>query len=592
MRDCLPHSGPTDAQRAVFPAVVPQRGGSRVSLDVRRVACLALVLVCTASQLVPSVVYAEENPDADACATPRSAADTWLSNLPPNGNNAARAIACFDWERAEVGGEERQRRAKELKQVLDLGGHWVDMDEMSNAADGDGDSRVELPVRGGRFPEIYFVKHEDRWLMSARSIRAIPRLYETHVNTEVESFLQGLPAWMRSGPADTLAWWQVFGLVALLGLGLLVRGVVTVLLSRYVASFIRHSGLRADGTIVEKSARPLGTLAFAGLIWYVLPLLRLTARLNVIGLAVVRVMAGVAVVMMLYRIADLVSDVFERRAAKTDTKLDDQLVPLLRKTAKTVVVGFGIIFVLQNMDVDVTSLVAVGSLATLGFSLAAQDTVSNLFGSLSIFADRPFQIGDWVVVGGVEGVVEEVGMRSTRIRTFYNSVVTMPNSKVTVTPVDNYGARQYRRTNVSVGLTYSTTPEQMQAFCEGCRAILKANPKVRKDYYEVHFKGFGESSLDVMLYFFFEVDSWSEELRQRHNVYLEIMRLARELGVDFAFPTRTLHVATQAEATALPKASVPSEGQMVEAVQSFGPDGGRSRPMGPKLTAGYFAGGA
>jgi MscS family membrane protein len=249
------------------------------------------------------------------------------------------------------------------------------------------------------------------------------------------------------------------------------------------------------------------------------------------------------------------------------------------------------LFILQNLNINVSSLLAGLGIGGVALALAAKDTVANFFGSIMIFVDRPFQIGDWVVVSGVEGIVEEVGFRSTRIRTFYNSQVTVPNAKFTETNIDNYGRRMYRRTTLTLNLTYDTTPEQMQAFVEGIRAVIKANPHTRKDLYEAHMSGFGAHSLDVLVYFFLKVETWSAELRERHNIYLELLRLAQELKVQFAFPTQTLHVDSIAEPgkeRRLPP--LPAQARMAEVVNAFGPSGSAGRPAAPKITeTGYFA---
>ncbi len=383
--------------------------------------------------------------------------------------------------------------------------------------------------------------------------------------------------------------WQVLGALLVVVVAFAARWVVARILTAQGSHWLQRRGDQADPQALLRTARPIGTLAMTAVLTVGSTFLSLPAQAQGVVDQCVRLLTVYAAVALVYRLVDLAAGVFERRAAKTDTKLDDQLVPVVRKAAKVAVVALGILFALQNMDVDVTSLLALGTMGTLAVSFAAKDIVANLFGSLSIFADRPFQIGDWVVVGGTEGVVEEVGMRSTRIRTFYNSLITVPNSVITVTPVDNYGARRFRRTHITLNLTYSTSPEQLQAFCEGARAILAAHPKTRKDYYEVHFKGFGGSSLDVMMYFFFEVDNWTEELVGRHQVFMEVLRLAKELKVEFAFPTQTLHVETLAASHTPERQPLPSEDQLRQIISDFSATGARSRPEGKPLTDGYFA---
>ena len=180
-------------------------------------------------------------------------------------------------------------------------------------------------------------------------------------------------------------------------------------------------------------------------------------------------------------------------------------------------------------------------------ALASKDSISNFFGSVTVLVDRPFEIGDWVIAEGIEGTVESVGFRSTRIRTFYNSVITLPNSRLTTTVVDNMGRRRYRRVKTVIGVQYNTTPDQIDAFCEGIRELIRRNSCTRKDYFHVYFNNFSESSLDIMLYFFLRVPDWSTELRERHRLFTEILRLAHELKISFAFPTRTLHMHPEQE---------------------------------------------
>jgi MscS family membrane protein len=218
------------------------------------------------------------------------------------------------------------------------------------------------------------------------------------------------------------------------------------------------------------------------------------------------------------------------------------LVQLVRKSVKIFVAAAGLLTVAQVLGTDLTALIASVGIGGLALALAAQDTVSNFFGSLMVFMDRPFQVGDWIKTGDVEGTVEEVGFRSTRIRTFYNSLITLPNSNLIKASVDNLGDRTYRRWSTRLGIAYNTPPEKIDAFCEGIRELVRRHPHTRKDYYHVYFNEFGADSLQVLVYVFFFTPDWATELRERHRLGVDIIRLAAELEIEFAFPTQTLYV--------------------------------------------------
>ncbi|MHC4977332.1 MAG: mechanosensitive ion channel family protein, partial [Planctomycetota bacterium] len=190
----------------------------------------------------------------------------------------------------------------------------------------------------------------------------------------------------------------------------------------------------------------------------------------------------------------------------------------------------------------------------LAVAFAAKDTIENFFGSVAVIMDHPFQVGDWVVVEGVEGIVEELGFRSTRIRTFYNSQVTIPNATLVRATVDNYGRRKYRRFKADLNITYDTPPETIEAFCEGLRELIRLHPYTRKDYHCVYFNNMGAHSLDILVYTFFEAPDWQTELRERQRFLLDVLRLAKQLGVEFAFPTQTLWVNPEDDNAPPPKA--------------------------------------
>jgi len=354
-------------------------------------------------------------------------------------------------------------------------------------------------------------------------------------------------------------------------LALALQRIVVFVISTYVR--------RATSRLawVEKAtgrvARPIGGLVMAGVFYTVGPWLQLSVRVSQVIRLATTALAAYSFAWLAYRLVDVLTDWLDVKASGTESRLDDQLVPLLRKTLKVFIAVVGAIFVLQNLNVDVGSLLAGLGLGGLAFALAAKDSVANFFGSLVVFVDKPFQIGDWVMIDGIEGTVEEVGFRTTRVRTFYNSLVTIPNAKMTATPIDNYGARRWRRYVANLGLQYDTPPERMEAFCQGVREIIQRLPGMRKDFSCVEFDKYGDSALNVLVYCFMDAADWSEEMRIRTRLNLEMLRLAADLGVSYAFPTRTLHIDSQAKATDRPASEHLDEAQLAAIVRRYSGDG-------------------
>lgn len=230
------------------------------------------------------------------------------------------------------------------------------------------------------------------------------------------------------------------------------------------------------------------------------------------------------------------------RAAGTDGTFDDQLVPIVRQTAKVFIVITGAVMTLQNLDYNVGSLLAGLGIGGAALAFASKDTVANFFGSLVIFVDRPFQIGDWVEIGAVEGTVEQVDVRVTRIRTFSNSLIVVPNSHMTVTAIQNWSRMKKRRIKLSIGVTYDATPDKMRAAVKAIREIIESDERYEQDFYLVNFNELGESALEIFCYFFTKTTNWAEYMAIREEFLLSVMDAFAELGVSFAFPTRTLHL--------------------------------------------------
>jgi MscS family membrane protein len=209
-------------------------------------------------------------------------------------------------------------------------------------------------------------------------------------------------------------------------------------------------------------------------------------------------------------------------------------------TATTIVlIGIKCAIMLGLPAYSVLTSLGIGGAAV---ALAARDTLANLFGSVTIMLDKPFQIGDFVKLRDCEGDVESIGFRCTRIRTFDDSLVSVPNSQVVNEIIDNMGSRTCRRVRTILQTTYDTPLERIRAFVQGITGIILSNPLTRKDRYYVAFHEFGAHSLDILVDVWLEVPDLATELSERERLFMEIFQLAETLGVEFAFPTQTLHV--------------------------------------------------
>ena len=333
--------------------------------------------------------------------------------------------------------------------------------------------------------------------------------------------------------------------ISLLGIAGLAR--VVELSGRRLLTFVFDRVLQATDPDFKESTnkvwKPVGRLAnaaswYAGAYYVGLPLTVIGVLLGVLKLVTI-----VAAVVAIFAIIRLVSDYVHRRAKRTDRKFDDLIVPITATTLRVVTIVVASVVAIATFIGTVPSALLGGlGIGGVAIALASQETLSNFFGSITVLFDRPFEVGDWVVIDGLEGEVETVGFRSTRIRTGMNSQVTLPNSKLAAAAIDNWGRRRYRRYLTRLGVEYSTTPDQMHAFCEGIRELIRRQPHTRKDFYAAYFNDFGGSALEILLVVFFEVPDWPTELRERHRLLTDILQLAERLGVGFAFPTQTVYL--------------------------------------------------
>jgi MscS family membrane protein len=264
------------------------------------------------------------------------------------------------------------------------------------------------------------------------------------------------------------------------------------------------------------------------------------------------VLLTISIALFAYYLVEVPSSWLHSQTEKTESKFDDMLVPVVRKSLRVTVVLFALVSIAQSLsDKPVSALLAGLGLGGLAFALAAQDTIKNLFGSLVIFTDKPFGLGDRINYDGHDGVIEEVGLRSTRLRRLDGHQVTIPNGELANKSIHNIAKRPFIRRIFTLGVTYDTTPEKVSRAKEILEDVLKdhegMDPKGEM-LPRVYFSDFSSSSLDFKCMYWYHPAAYWDYMKFSEWVNLEILRRFNEEGIEFAFPTQTIHLAKEESA--------------------------------------------
>ncbi len=372
---------------------------------------------------------------------------------------------------------------------------------------------------------------------------------DTNQTTTPPQARDPLPSWDRlieeisQIGAEVDLWRLVLAFLAILA-GFSIRTYLLKRLLTPFAAIASKTETELDDQIIAQTERPLGWLI--NLLGFYLAATILQPPPGLLSgiLLVLHTVGIVFVAWMLYNGVEVMSVALDRFTQSTESEMDDHLVPLVKKILRIAIIVTTLIMIIQQWGYDVTSLIAGLGLGGLAFALAAQSTLANFFGSIMIFTDRPFAVGDWIKTEHGEGVVEEIGLRSTKVRTFSKSLISIPNADIASSPVENFSQMNLRRIKTTIGLTYSTSPEQMEYVVEGIKRLILDEQGMFHESFYVNFVGFGGSSLDVLIYCFTETTAWGEYMDIRQRFYLNIMRLVAEAGSGFAFPSQSLYVET------------------------------------------------
>jgi MscS family membrane protein len=319
---------------------------------------------------------------------------------------------------------------------------------------------------------------------------------------------------------------------------LLLTWVFRSALSRLIIGPLRRRAAKTPGTLddslIDILERPVQLLILAVGLSLAVQILAMDEATNRFIGQLIRTLVIFAVGLAVYQAVNVISFSSAQLRTITGIVIEARLVPFMRVAMRLVIIALATTIIIQAWGYDVSGLIAGLGLGGLAFSLAAKDTVENLFGFSAIVTDRPFEVGDYIVTADAEGTVENVGLRSTAIRRPDQARVTVPNSRMSTGPVTNWSRLVKRQISFTLGLTYDTTGAQMQTLLDRLRALLTGHPRVEKGSVSVFFTEFGENALKISISAYLLIPDGGQFMHEREALNLNIMQIIGELGLSLA----------------------------------------------------------
>ncbi len=338
--------------------------------------------------------------------------------------------------------------------------------------------------------------------------------------------------------------WQYASLFFII-LGLLILWQISLFFLRRIANKFEAKGRKFMSITIHAIMKSL--LLFYLVIGFKIgiALLTLAEPVSLFFHTVVSILFIAAIARLVYSMVDVVDARMRDLAASSESTVSEMLTSLIGRSLKIIVIFIALLQVVTLLiDKPLTSVLAGLGIGGLAFALAAQDTLKNFFGSLAIFSDKPFLIGERVVVDGHDGPVEDVGLRSTRIRTLEGHQVSVPNGELANKTIQNIGRRPYIRRLFNIGVTYDTPPEKIERALEIIKDILKDHEGMNPEFPpRVYFNEFNSDSLNILVIYWYHPPNYWDFLQFGERINFEILNRFNSEGIDFAFPTQTLHLA-------------------------------------------------
>lgn len=352
----------------------------------------------------------------------------------------------------------------------------------------------------------------------------------------LNEFFQDLPDGLREIVIQAL-----MVVIALL-LVWLLRRAATFAILRPLQRLAKRSNLPQDDKLVNAVTLPMRYFVIAAALAVTVAILNTGEALNAFVGRLISSAVIIGVILLLYRLVDIFAGSSNTMFRLFGLTIEERLLPFLRTSVKIFLVLLGVVIVLQEWGYNVNGLIAGIGVGGLALSLAAQDTAKNLIGFVTIIGDRPFDVGDYIITPDVEGIVEEVGIRSTRIRQLDQAYVTVPNSKLADAAVKNWSRLNKRRVDYMLGVTYDASSDDIRLLLHRIRELLNNWHSVEPGSVVVYFMEFGDSALNLLVRCYLTIPDWGEFQAEKEQVNLAVMDIVAELGMSVAFPSRSLYL--------------------------------------------------
>ncbi|MEX0322320.1 MAG: mechanosensitive ion channel family protein [Puniceicoccaceae bacterium] len=327
-----------------------------------------------------------------------------------------------------------------------------------------------------------------------------------------------------------------FGIVLIT---LFLRGVIARILFQSLKKIASRTTWEHDDRFLDALEKPTSAFILVTGIFMATVTLPLSAEWANVANTIFKGLSILVVFWGLFRLADVFVDVLESVGSNSFRGFG----ALVKKSLRVFIIIVGIVMVIDNLGYNIGGILATLGIGGAAFAFAAKDTIANIYGSVALALDRPFQVGDWIQVGSVvDGDVEEIGLRSTKVRTWPKTVISIPNAVLANEMINNWSRMPKRRIKQVVGVTYETSPEKMDEIVEGIREVLRNDEGVNQDFILVNWTDFGSSSLDILVYYFTTTTKWLEHMDIRQRINGKIARVVTDHDSSIAFPTRTLYL--------------------------------------------------